>query len=364
MDRNDQTKGHGFYIGGAVILGTIVVFVPLCVLFWYFVYSRDFPYKFHVVCYIFVSSLFIVWPLVKFIAKCFFMTKNPTCGHAMLCDCQNFNTFYYEMIDSLLKVSSFVYSPPKTKKVFESYDIVDPLSTLSRQEQDILFQMRDLSSNLSVNPDDAAFMTDHTLYRFLKARKWVVVDALNLLTEAIAWRSNLKPWLVQPSDFVVAGKQKFIFADGFDRRSRPILYLMMGRDKLDNSLENQVEKLKLLVYWMERCCTSMENGVTQCTFVIDLKNANISWDTINQLKGLFGNWANAYPERLGLCLITNVSWGLMSLWYIVQGLLSEQTLAKFKHLSNDPNEMIDEFEEHIPLDQLLTDFGGKSTFLP
>lgn len=106
---------------------------------------------------------------------------------------------------------------------------------------------------------------------------------------------------------------------------------------------------------MEKCIKLMKPGVYKTTFIIDLKDANLSLSVIQQMKGMFEQFGNCYTEMLGICLITNYSWGLGVLWNFVSSLLPKTTAAKFKFLSGN---QLKQFAPYIEKSQLLKDFGG------
>jgi hypothetical protein len=121
------------------------------------------------------------------------------------------------------------------------------------------------------------------------------------------WRKEFKPHEIDPEEVkseAMAGRQ---FFNGFDKRGRPILYLIPGRD---NPWTKGVEhQLKFVVYNLEKAIQLMPPGVETMVIVIDYKGMSLfnspSPTTGRKFLSILGDH---YPERLGLGLIINPTW--------------------------------------------------------
>ena len=196
-----------------------------------------------------------------------------------------------------------------------------------------------------------------TLFRFLKGKKFDLENASKSLYETLKWRFEFKPKnLIENKEI---SNQKYLFHSGFDRKYRPICYIILGRDKLENTIENQNLKFNHLVFTMEKCISKMKLNVLNTCFIIDLKNANINLNSINQMKDMFSKLGNYYTERLGICLISNCSFSMTFLWEVIKNFLPPETLSKYIFISgDDKEELLEEFDQYIDKNELIEYFGG------
>jgi hypothetical protein len=308
----------------------------------------------------FASSLPFWSYIFLFLVKVLFMSGD-VCVHDDSCDCRHFRSHFTKLTDSIVSWNIWTsgMEPPKIPKTHEPYIIVSPLDTLSKEESDLLEKLRKISEKWAneFNEEDMKFLTDETLFRYLKGKKWILEDATKQLYETIQWRSEFKPLNLKKNEKI--SNQRYMFHCGFDRKFRPICYILLGRDTIENTVENQNLKFNHLVNTMENCIRVMKPGVTNTCFVIDLKNANISLNLINQMKDMFSKLGGYYTERLGICLITNCSFSMSFLWEVVKNFLPKETLSKYIFISSsEKTEMLEEFDDFIDKKELIGYFHG------
>jgi hypothetical protein len=164
------------------------------------------------------------------------------------------------------------------------------------------------------------------------------------------WREKEDPKNININELKEIGQSGFIINDGVDRKQRPILYILLGKDKFVNNEENKLLKFKYLVYNLEKCFSENKNeNVHNLLFIINLKNSSIDMNTINQMKDLFGNIGRYYPECMGNAIIVNSSWSISLLWNFVKGMLPPDTASKFNFINGDMDEVLDEIENFVDL---------------
>jgi hypothetical protein len=308
----------------------------------------------------FASSIPFWGYIFLFFVKVLFMSGD-TCLHDDVCDCRHFKSHFTQLMDSVVSWNLWKseIEAAKIPKVHEPYVIVSPLETLSKDESNLLVELRKISEKWTneFSEEDMKFLTDETLFRYLKGKKWVLEDANKQLYETVQWRSEFKPLNLKMDKKI--SSQRYMFHRGFDRKFRPICYILLGRDTIENTVENQNLKFNHLVHTMESCIQVMKPGVTNTCFVIDLKNANISLNLINQMKDMFSKLGGYYTERLGICLITNCSFSMSFLWEVVKNFLPKETLSKYIFISaSEKTEMLEEFEDFIDKKELIGYFHG------
>eukprot|EP01080_Neovahlkampfia_damariscottae_P012635 gene12635-6539_t len=205
---------------------------------------------------------------------------------------------FVESTSSLIFWKSDDENKPKIPKVHITHVLKNPLESLTPQQQILLEKLKEISNQWKNEVDEEEFnwLTDETLFRFLKGKKFNLKDASDSLHQTVKWRYEFKPKSLKEDPKI--SNSNYLFHTGFDRQSRPICYILLGRDNIENTIENQKLKFNHLVLTMEQCISNMKPNVINTCFVIDLKNANINLDLINQMKDMFSKLGGYYTERL------------------------------------------------------------------
>jgi hypothetical protein len=117
-------------------------------------------------------------------------------------------------------------SQPRGLVRFENHVRSPPMDTASRQ---LLVQLRRLVESSAEYKADlvnhAEYCTDTTLYRYLRARGRDVMKAKIMITEALVWRTQMKPQLIRSNQVefeALTGKTRI---GGLDRWGRPVYIL-------------------------------------------------------------------------------------------------------------------------------------------
>eukprot|EP01027_Heterolobosea_sp_BB2_P022005 GEZU01032370.1.p2 GENE.GEZU01032370.1~~GEZU01032370.1.p2 ORF type:complete len:277 (+),score=137.73 GEZU01032370.1:159-989(+) len=237
-----------------------------------------------------------------------------------------------------------------------------PLATLTDLQKDKIKQLRAIADTWGMAEPEQKFCDDMCLYRYLKGLNWDVEISQNQLKETVEWRAKFKPQNITLEDVAPVAKQGYMFTHGFDKEGRPVMYMLMGKDTLDNSEENTMLKFKMVVYMMERAIERMADGVYSLTWIIDMKDSNLSLSTVKATKDMFGELGNFYTERLCRTLVINAPWSISTLWSFASKFLAKETRDKYIFVKGSPQQLKDIFTQYIDEDQLIVDYYGKDPY--
>lgn len=190
--------------------------------------------------------------------------------------------------------------------------------------ESILYELFDLAAF-----DDM----DHTMLRFLRARKYNLDDSLKMLFDALLWRhqidirrimekgeSDLPPRLVNAGMYFIWGQ---------DLDGRPIIFLNVG-NFLPTGNAKEIEEFKrYLIYQMETARFFIgSTGVMALADLSDFGRKNIDMEFSRIFAEMFQNY---YPEILGKAVV--VGGGLKmalfeTVWSVVKFFLDVEVRKK------------------------------------
>lgn len=234
-----------------------------------------------------------------------------------------------------------------------------------------------------INNEKLNFNTDSEdsflkLLRFLRARKFIVKNALAMIREDVKWRTEQnRLQLSQESaqdvlncDIGAIYKYFPVWFQGFDKQMRPVSYRQFGKFEIWNVLAlTTMERLIRFHAWeTEQALRSMyslsfSSGYNIETFVlvIDAAGWNMKLataDAFTFIKGMAVTDSDHYPERLGTMVIINAPAVLSFAWRIIQGFLDSVTKEKIKILPSNPEEWRPVLQHYIDMDQIPQQYGG------
>lgn len=203
------------------------------------------------------------------------------------------------------------------------------------------------------------WLTRECLYRYLRATKWEVKDAIERLETSIGWRrefgisgdNNLVTAdVVEPEN--VTGKQLIL---GYDEQGRPVLYMKNGRQNTKAS-ERQVQHV---VFMLESVITMMPAGQESLALLIDFKQYKVEGTSskipsIGIGREVLHILQTHYPERLGRALLVNIPLLAWTFLKVIFPFIDPQT--KEKIIFDKP------FIDYIPANQLESIYGGELDF--
>jgi hypothetical protein len=214
-------------------------------------------------------------------------------------------------------------------------------------------------------------MDDATLLRFLRARKFDVPKAKEMLISAEAWRKEFGvDEIVKNFDFKEKAEVDKYYPQYYhkmDKEGRPVYVERLG--KLDvkalYGITTQERQLQRLVYEYEKfiterlpsCSSACGHPVeTSCT-IMDLGGVSLSsfYQVKNYVSEASSIGQNRYPETMGKFYIINAPWAFSAVWAIIKPWLDEVTVKKINILGSGYKE---ELLKQIPAENLPKEFGG------
>jgi len=243
-----------------------------------------------------------------------------------------------------------------------SEKLVNPLDLLTDEQKDKMSQLRKISDSWGLDKPEQDFVDDMCLYRFLLGLHWDVSIAEKQLKETCDWRKDYKPQDVKLKDVEAVAKQGYLYHFGMDKKQRPIVYLVLGKDKADNTDALKLMKFKYIVYIMEQCILEMPKEVYSITWVIDASNCSLTMGLIKSMKDMFTKLGDYYTERLSMAFVCNVPWSVSFLWSFIKPFLAKETVAKYVFVKGTPAKLKPQFTPYIDEEQLVKDYGGSAKF--
>ncbi|EMD31791.1 hypothetical protein CERSUDRAFT_119365 [Gelatoporia subvermispora B] len=215
-------------------------------------------------------------------------------------------------------------------------------------------------------------MDDATLLRFLRARKFDVEKAKQMLIACEQWRKDFGVEdITKNFDFKEKAEvDKYYpqFYHKMDKDGRPIYIERLG--KLDikalYAITTQERQLQRLVYEYEKflterlpaCSKAVGHPVeTSCT-ILDLQNVSLSqfYRVKDYVMAAASIGQDRYPECMGKFYIINSPWAFSTVWSLIKPWLDEVTVSKIDILGSGYK---DKLLAQIPAENLPKEFGGK-----
>lgn len=221
------------------------------------------------------------------------------------------------------------------------------------------------------------------LLRFLRARKFNVQHAFQMIKEDIKWRSeeNRLNLRFESAEEVLGcdlGKMYRFFPtwiQGQDKQLRPVSYRQFGKFEIWNVLKlTSMQKLIRFHAWeteqalrfMHARSEKVKFNIETFVLVIDASGWNIQLatrDAFTFIKGMATTDSDHYPERLGTMIIINAPSALAWAWSVIQGFLDAVTKSKIRIIGCDQSEWLPVLLEFIDADQIPCQYGGTAADL-
>lgn len=199
---------------------------------------------------------------------------------------------------------------------------------------------------------------DVTLLRFLRARKWNLPAAINMLLSTVEWRSAIGVFdLVRKGDTFIdsrlweSGKSFFY---GTDKHGRTVIYVIAR--KHDKNIPGIAENQKFTIFLMEIARKLMLPGTETVTLIFDMAGFTMSNMDFSQVKFLVNCFQSFYPESLGKCYIVGAPWIFWTAWKLIKPLLDPVVSSKIFFLKSE------ELVNHIDRDMLAKCVSPSSTY--
>ncbi|KAG5645791.1 hypothetical protein DXG03_005328 [Asterophora parasitica] len=214
-------------------------------------------------------------------------------------------------------------------------------------------------------------MNDALLLRFLRARKFDVAKAKEMLIAAEEWRKTFGvDDVVKTFDFKEQHEVDKYYPQYYhktDREGRPVYIERLGQLNIKALYEvtSQERLLQRLVFEYERFisdrlpATSKDVGhpvETSCT-ILDLHNVSLSnfYHVKNYVMQAASIGQDRYPECMGKFYIINAPWAFSAVWAVIKPWLDEVTVSKVDILGSGYKSTL---LKQIPSENLPKEFGG------
>ncbi|PVF93530.1 hypothetical protein CPB86DRAFT_808941 [Serendipita vermifera] len=252
------------------------------------------------------------------------------------------------------------------------------LGNLTPEQEQTLEQFRKALSSDANFPWNEKRHTDAYLLRFLRARKFDLVKAKEMIYAAEKWRKdNEVDEIVKHPEALDEEKKELnkLYPQYYhktDKDGRPIYIESLS--KLSANIATVLQKYnservtRMLILEYERflnerlpaASAAVGHPVeTSCT-ILDLKGVGItSWPQVNAyVKAASDIGQKYYPETMGKFYIINANWLFSTIWKAISSLLDPVTVAKIKIYSTTQSTWATALKEQIPLENLPAEFFG------
>ncbi|CAH0046966.1 unnamed protein product [Clonostachys solani] len=208
---------------------------------------------------------------------------------------------------------------------------------------------------------------DSLLLRFLRARKWDVEKAIEMMVSDMNWREEAKI-----DEHIIAGGESVAlnqalseddkgflhqyrcgksYVRGVDKQHRPV-YVVKARLH-DPSMQTTKALQKYILHNIESIRILVKHPKDKACLFFDMTGFGLKNMDFEIAKFLTHVFEARYPETLGAIIIHNSPFVFWGVWKIVKGWLDPVVAAKVTFTRNDS-----ELQEHIDKDNLQTAYGG------
>ncbi|KAG2439037.1 hypothetical protein HYH02_006565 [Chlamydomonas schloesseri] len=188
-------------------------------------------------------------------------------------------------------------------------------------------------------PEDAAYVTDLMLLRYIRARDHHLDKAMQMFTHSLAWRRTHRPWAMSNPSTATNKNSSDARIVGYDTQGRVVVYSSFAK-----SVERTPEHVKLnttcLMEKANLCVNAGSPGSVVWVNHFGGRHKNgFGWRDANPAfaLGAIDVFSNHYPECLATMIIVDPPAVFFGLWKLVQPLLPEKTAKKgdFIHSNAD-----------------------------
>ncbi|KAG2226286.1 hypothetical protein INT45_005958 [Circinella minor] len=219
-------------------------------------------------------------------------------------------------------------------------------------------------------PSEKGFVTDGTLKRYLRARKYDYEASKTMLENTIKWRRDYRPDELDPNYIRPEAETGKMYFDGFDNNGRPIWIM---RPRLQNSKEGD-RQVKHIVFCLERGIRLMPAKVENIAIIVDFKDSAYAHNpSIATCKKFLDILSNHYPERLGIAFVVKSPWFFFTTFKMISPFMDPVTKAKIKFVYDEDkkggkedtkgvnNEWV-HLKDYVPSNILEREYGGDYNF--
>lgn len=218
------------------------------------------------------------------------------------------------------------------------------VASLAKQDPEVLHQ-----AFFAATRND---LIDNFLLRFLRARKFVVNDALQMVATSLQWRHCQYPvekWVREADgpSFVKGTNQGFIrnfsvgklCIRGHDVLNNPLFIFQARKHFAHDSPLAETERFALVsIEWCKLLLREVHASIDTCTVMFDLTNFSLKNTDNAPIKFLAHAFEAHYPESLGYIIVHNASWIFSTVWSVIKNWLDPVVASKI-HFTKDLHDL-------------------------
>ncbi|OMJ08759.1 CRAL-TRIO domain-containing protein [Smittium culicis] len=200
---------------------------------------------------------------------------------------------------------------------------------------------------------------DTLVLRFLRARKWDVDKALDMILAAIKWRfANNIDEIIYYGESANDASLMFkgtSFIHGVDKLKHPIVWAPSAKHFQKDQSFSQVKRYLICI--MEAVRQMLHYPHERVCLIMDLtnhSNSNMDWPFTKMFLKLLEAY---YPECLAVAIINNGPWFFSGVFKMIKPLIDPTVAQKIQFAKN-----ADGLLKFIDQDQLLKSRGGKNDY--
>ncbi|KAJ2078705.1 phosphatidylinositol transfer protein csr1 [Coemansia sp. RSA 988] len=201
---------------------------------------------------------------------------------------------------------------------------------------------------------------DSWVLRFLRAQKWDVQSAMDMIRSTLKWRT------AQAIDEIMYFGESQLhyhtmntglaFACTHDRLNNPV-YLV--RVRVNIARNRNIQAIKRFLCWQIETSQLLSVGdadgrVTILFDLTDFTRENIDLHLVRTLISLLTNY---YPETLGILLIYVNSWLFSGIWSLISPFIDPVVKSKIIMINSSSG-----FSPYIDPEHLISEIGGRKKF--
>lgn len=174
--------------------------------------------------------------------------------------------------------------------------------------------------------EERAWCDEKCITRFLVGNGYDINKGMQMLTAALKWRSEYKPYAIPLSEIKVLNKKGKIFRlPSYDKNGIPVV---MIRLRFDSPSDGPVEeRLRLVVYTIESTLRANPQS-EKIGLIVDLSGVQtLSFDR-HLVQNLLHTMQNNYVEQLGFCCMISAPIIFNILYALVSPFIDENTKQK------------------------------------
>ncbi|KAJ9451562.1 Random slug protein 5 [Diplonema papillatum] len=237
---------------------------------------------------------------------------------------------------------------------------------LTKEERAAFNELRSITNGWTkLSEGQKAWIDDECLLRYLRARKFKVKKAKEMLIASMNWRVSHRPHLVTGCSVRHISAHMSNYINGRDKHGRPVVYMRFARDPPNCSPD---EKLKFLTFTLEEAIRHTKlpevegHGVEKMVYIIDLDGFSLNAPGADM--GVARKWIdmlqNHYPERLHRAILVRYPSIFSFFWSLLSPFIDKQTTEKVVFAPNgDDAKLRPFFEKHnFDATNLEKGYGG------